>query len=134
MHFIFRRNIFYFGQISWIFVCAKVFILAKIVHFSENRGNIHIFAKIIKVVLKIPLSILPRIYYLLSSAYFCENFRKTDIFAKIYVRQEKYTRKQTLSRKSANISCRPKIFSELVPLSHLLLTNFAFFVKKLNQH
>jgi hypothetical protein len=107
---IFRRNIFYFGQISRIFVCAKVFILAKIVQFSENRCNIHIFAKMIKVVLK------SNSFHSASHLLLCLVLIFAKTFGKLTLsRKYMYDRKNILENKP----CR-----ENLPTSHVVQTFF----------
>jgi hypothetical protein len=99
-------------------------------YFCENRCNNLIFAKKKKKIFaKKQLFPFCRAHLQLSLAYFAKIFGKLTFSLK-YMYGRKFSKKQTLSRKSANISCRPNIFPKVVPLSHMLLTSFAFLVIK----
>ncbi len=136
------RNFIYFREIRLFWSNFLEILLVRKFHFSENSCNIHIFAKIIKVLLKNnSIHSAARIYQSLVLI-FAKIFRKLTFSLKyVYIRQKNFSRKRTLSRKSVNFSCHPNIFPEMVPLSYILLkwslcltSANSFFSIKLNQH
>ncbi len=80
-----------------------------------------IFVKIHEFFAKYCISEIAQL--LLLYTYFRKNFRKKQIFSQ----------KQIFSRASARISCHLNIFIKMVPLFQMLLTSFAFFLRKLEK-
>ncbi len=55
------------------------------------------------------------------------------IFSQKLSPKQIFLQKQIFSRASARISCHLNIFTKMVPLFHMLLTSFAFFLRNLKK-